>query len=87
MAGVSKGVQVLVQDLSKEFAANTGNILTGVNFKVTATGFLMMVKRVNAQREKEVLFCDVWTIAEGLEILYGIVYDAQLQDKWKADKF
>lgn len=87
MAGVSKGVQVLLQDAGKEFAAGTGCILTGVNFKATATGFLMMVKRVTPSKEKEVLFCDVWSLAEGLEVLYSIVYDAQLQDKWKPDKF
>lgn len=83
----SPGVVSMLEDLGKEFAAGTGSVLTGLSLRQTVTGWQMIVKRMNKEREKQVLFVDAWTVNELLEALYRIVYDGEMKELWKPDKF
>lgn len=84
---LSKGMISTMEDLGKEFAAGTGCIITGMSFRQTVTGWQLIVKRVNKERVKEVLFLDGWTVNECLELLYNVIHVGDLADKWKVDKF
>ena len=77
----------MLEDLGKEFAAGTGSVLTGLSLRQTVTGWQMVIKRMTKAREKQVLFVDAWTVNELLEMLYKIVYDGEMKETWKADKF
>ena len=81
------GVYTLLEDLGKEFAVGTGSTITGMSFRQTVTGWQMIVKRMTKDRAKEVLFVDAWTVNELLEALYKIVYDGEMKEAWKPDKF
>lgn len=87
MAKIEKGVELMLQDLGKEFAAGTGMIMLTVTFRQTLTGWQMIVKRMNGKREKEVLFVDHDTIVDLLDVLYNVVYHDEHSSKWKPDKF
>lgn len=84
----NKGTLSMMSDPRQEFAAATGHVLTGLNFRPTVTGWQMVAKRLNTTtRVKEVAFCDGWS----LEDLFEAFYESLTVDKdrlsWKEDKF
>lgn len=82
------GTLKMMADPRQEFADKTGQVLTGLNFRPTVTGWQMIVKRFNTQTKgKEIAFFDAYS----LEDLFEAFYESLTVDKdklvWKQDKF
>lgn len=84
---LSKGMIALMEDLSKEFAAGTGMVLTGINLRPTVTGWTMMVKGVTTAREAKILFIEAWTVNECLEYLFKVIREGDRSGDWREDKY
>lgn len=84
----NKGTLDLLIDPRKEFADKTGLVLTGLTFRVTVTGWGMIIKASNpGEKKKLVMFCNAWTLQELFESFYDVAVMGQPSSEWKEDKF
>lgn len=74
-------------DPSKEFAAFTGSILTGINARPTVTGWSFVVKRLSKDKVKEVLFIDAYSYQQGLDAIVDGAEDNFKGWEWRPDKY
>lgn len=84
----NKGTLDLMADPRKEFADKTGLVLTGLTFRVTVTGWGLIVKAFDPEdKMKKVMFLDAWTLNELFELFYDVVVMQGNRSQWKDDKF
>lgn len=84
----NQGTLKLLSDPKIQFAEATGMVLTGLTFRVTATGWGLIVKAVDpVERKRKVMFLDAWTLEEVIELFYNVAVLDDNSSVWKEDKY
>ena len=84
---VPRGLLQFIMYPKQELAYHTGCILTGINIRPQAEGWLMVVKVTDRKGEPMVAFVTGRTFYDLWDLLYTAASGDKVTLKWKKDKW